>query len=387
MFFMKLRPVLQLQNIDFRCISPVSFEALGENSLKEIEGIDYPVLPRDIYEAVDALSIWLIENEFVAVGILPGCDPISSRLPFILDKKVRCFARIPIMTRGAYVPAQMMAPHLNALVTVSHRIEDDMRQYGIPSEKMDVIYNGVEKVAYESLEAERVSDPVFRMIYAGRIENMQKNVFLLPKIVKRVIRHVPDAMMTIVGSGPDRSTLHARFERLGLAENVRILGGVNQNKLHEQYIRSHCLVFPTRYEGCPNVLLEAMAAGCVPVVSLIRDLTERIVRSGKDGFLVPMGNANAFSMAIIKLAEDRNLWHQMSDAAHLRIENDFSLKQMAENYAVFFKRMLNAEDMRPKPLRCDELLQMNATRFTWQSHVPAPIKNFARNWLERMKSL
>ena len=81
-------------------------------------------------------------------------------------------------------------------------------------------------------------------------------------------------------------------------------------------------IMPSRYEGFGLTILEAMAAGVVPVVSRIAGVTDTIVTHAQDGLLFPMGNAQAAASLIKELCEEPLCLLRLSAAARSRARND-----------------------------------------------------------------
>ena len=112
----------------------------------------------------------------------------------------------------------------------------------------------------------------------------------------------PRVKLTLVGTGAKLSSYKRLAEHLG-ATNVQFLGRLNDQELQEQYDANDVVVLPsvTRAEGFGLVLLEGMAAGCVPVAS---DLPGVRDVAGPTGVLVPPGDPGALSAALVGLADD-----------------------------------------------------------------------------------
>lgn len=113
---------------------------------------------------------------------------------------------------------------------------------------------------------------------------------------------VPAYHLVIAGSGEAKAELEAQVQRLGLAGRVHLVGFVPD--VATLYSAADLFVLSSRYEGFPNALCEAMAAG-VPVISTdCESGPSDIVRPGVDGVLVPVGDIAAMADAIAAMAAD-----------------------------------------------------------------------------------
>jgi glycosyltransferase involved in cell wall biosynthesis len=106
-----------------------------------------------------------------------------------------------------------------------------------------------------------------------------------------------------------------------------------------QLYQSHAvLVMPSRNEGLPVALLEAMAAGVVPVVSDLASGIPEVVSNGATGFRCAVGDIGSFAAAIAQLAGDRNLLEKASAAARRRVADRFDIQSRAPEYQDLFAR-------------------------------------------------
>ncbi len=104
-----------------------------------------------------------------------------------------------------------------------------------------------------------------------------------------------DVRLTLVGDGPDRAALERQAHRLGLTERVAFAGRVADAA--EWMARARLLVLPSRYEGVPAVLIEALAAGLTVVATDCSPSIRALVPAGH-GIVVPPGEARAMAEAI-----------------------------------------------------------------------------------------
>jgi glycosyltransferase involved in cell wall biosynthesis len=125
---------------------------------------------------------------------------------------------------------------------------------------VQVIPNGVDADEFHpSPEAAR--EGPLRLLFVGRLDDDHKNLSLLLREMAGT-----GAKLDIVGDGPDQQALHALSVSLGLAQRVTWHGWREKAYVARLYRESSCLVNPSRYEGMPNVVLEAMASG-LPVIA------------------------------------------------------------------------------------------------------------------------
>ena len=106
-------------------------------------------------------------------------------------------------------------------------------------------------------------------------------------------------------------------------------------------------VLPTRVEGLPVALLEAMGAGVVPVVSNILSGVPEVVTAGVTGLLPEVGDIDGFADAIARLAADRGWLERFSDAGRQLVTSRFDIRDRVSDYQVLYARY--AELYRPLP--------------------------------------
>lgn len=385
-FFRRVRPALKEMGVEFRCVPPYPARHFAGSPFEYEEGVDYLDLPGDpcdlsvLGEASRRMIEHLVEEKFDAVLILPGCDILTTNLARYLPRSVRCAARVSLMSRATYVRTRAVAPHLNLIFAVSHRVQRDLAtRFGVPAELIRVVYNGAR--IRPCVQRER--GETVRLIYTGRLSDVDKGVMQLPTILRDVLNAGVRAVLTIVGSGPDEQRLRSAFERLGVASSVRFVPNQPLAEIERLLDESDIFLLPSRLEACPNALLQAMAAGCAPVAFRIRDSVDRIIEDGVQGLLVPPGDTKAFARAVTRLAQDAELREQVGAAARQRVEQHFSVEHTARLYAEGFQAMLEIPDNRPPPLPLEAYHVPRALEPTWRRRIPTPVKNALRKWMER----
>ena len=136
----------------------------------------------------------------------------------------------------------------------------------------------------------------------------------------------------IAGDGPEMQALQALARQLGIADRVRFLGWQSREQLVETYRQTNVFLFPSRHEGMPNAVLEAMASG-MPVIASCIAGNEELVIKDQTGFLVPSEDIDALQSALRKLLGDAVLRQGMGRAARQLAEASYSWESTARQYA------------------------------------------------------
>jgi glycosyltransferase involved in cell wall biosynthesis len=207
----------------------------------------------------------------------------------------------------------------DAVIAVSQPLKDIMIELGCSPEKITVIRNGVDPVKFSSQPRadarQKLGLPGDRPIVLsiGHL-NENKGFQILVEAVALLRRLRPDLMLVIVGDGTYRSNLERQVRRLGLQDRVALVGARASEELATWYSAADLFCLASEREGCPNVLLEAIACGC-PVIATRAGGTVEIVESPSLGLLVER-TPKAFESAIDQAL--RRSWARPAIAAHGR---------------------------------------------------------------------
>ncbi len=384
-FFKTLRPLLARQGMDFICVSEASRDWFSASRFARDEGVECAALDasRSLADQTRSLISFLQTHAFDAVMILPACSLVSSNLPRYLPHSIKCFVRVPMMTRGAYAPVRAIWRHVNGIVAVSDRIRTDLTRYGVPAETVSTIFHGVQVNNGQSWRMEKSSSGPLRLLYAGRLTDLDKGVFLLPKIMRDLRNSGGNSRLSVVGAGEDEGKLKRIVSSMGLADSIDFIGKRSVEEMPGIYRRADVFLLPSRFEGCGFSLLEAMAEGCAPVASDIQGSVRTILDNGHAGKLAPVGNARAFAKAVLELESDRSMLRKMQDAAFARVSSEYTLDRMEQAYAKVFSAAMTHPDSRDQPLDLADYAVPSDLRPTWRTLIPRPVKNWVRTCLER----
>ena len=315
----------------------------------------------------------------VVVNVLS--DRIQTNLVRYLPDTILRFMLVHNITPGTYAAARAIAPHVHATICVCRRARDDLiERHGFPAARTHVIPNAVSLDDFPTADrAVTAHGEALRLLFLGRIEDASKGVLWLPEILARAPASV---RLTIAGDGPDLSRLKAALP--AAAPRVDMLGAVDFQAVPALLASHDVLLMPSRYEGLPMALVEAMAAGCVPVASSLRGVTDMVVDDGHDGLLFPVGDRKKAGELISALDGDRLHLRQMSVAARRKVARNFTLARMAMRYA----EVLRKTAARPPPiapaLPIETWSLPQGLRPGLRTYLPGPVKNWLRLMRERL---
>ncbi|MFI5228704.1 MAG: glycosyltransferase family 4 protein [Gemmatimonadales bacterium] len=192
---------------------------------------------------------------------------------------------------------------------ISESTADDLALRGVPRASVEVIYPGVDTVAYTPNAPEREPAPLFS--YLGRLKKYKGVQWVIQAFAAMAL---PAARLEIAGAGDYRPQLESLARSLDLGGRVRFLGRVSEAEKLSLLRRSWALVFASPKEGWGITNLEA-AACATPVVASNSPGIRESVRDGHTGFLVPHGDVGALAAAMHRVAASRELVERLGREA------------------------------------------------------------------------
>jgi GalNAc-alpha-(1->4)-GalNAc-alpha-(1->3)-diNAcBac-PP-undecaprenol alpha-1,4-N-acetyl-D-galactosaminyltransferase len=179
--------------------------------------------------------------------------------------------------------------------------------------------------------------PTPSLIAMGRLRP-QKGFDLLLAAFARIRAKYPDWHLTILGEGSMRSELETLRAQLGLVECVHLPGSVKNVNAHLR--QAALFVMPSRFEGFPMALCEAMACGLPVLAADCLSGPSEIVRPGIDGILVPPEDIDALAVGLDRLMGDP-VWRQQLAQAAPQVLERFGLEQVMEIWTDTVKQVVD----------------------------------------------
>lgn len=145
------------------------------------------------------------------------------------------------------------------------------------------------------------------------------------------------AILILVGDGPHRPVVESKVGEYGLGDRVRMPG--RRSDVSRFLKAADLFVFPSRTEGMPNALLEAMASGLAVVTTDVPGCRD-VVEDGKTGVLVPFGDVGALSAALCKLLTDNDTRQALGERAAREVRSHYSFDRCVSEYAALYECVL-----------------------------------------------
>ena len=173
---------------------------------------------------------------------------------------------------------------------------------GVDMNTVQLVYNGIDPDFWHP--SPKPEKEVRTMLCAGRLEPV-KGIDLLIESLSQIKERHPDLRLVIIGDGSERVALEQQAEEHGLQDRITFAGFMDRNGLRSEYQKADLFVMPSRSEGFPIALLEAMATGLPFVASDVGGVGE--IATEKTGLCVTPESVNALSDALNRILTQYDL--------------------------------------------------------------------------------
>ncbi len=244
-----------------------------------------------------------------------------------------------------YLSVERLANRVTDLVVANSEAvrQDVLRQEGLPPAKVIVILNGVDPSRFADpaagLPLRQALDLHNRRPVVGVVANFRayKGHEYFLEAWRQVYAEFPEGLALLLGEGSLRPTYEARARAMGLGESVRFLGV--REDIPAVLTVLDLFVHPSREEGFPNAVLEAMAAG-KPIVATNVGGTPEAVVHGESGLLVPPEDPPALAEAMIRLLRRPAEAARLGEAARRRVVELFQVSSMIRQYEEVYEHVV-----------------------------------------------
>ena len=242
------------------------------------------------------LAAWAYPDAAAAARLADefGCPLVTK----ILGSDINELPNLP----GLRAPVRAALRRSQRVVTVSNALRDRVIDLGIPGDRVHVQHNGVngEQFTVRSKEGarERLGLPQGRELLCavGRLGHEKGIDVLIAAVAKLRDSAHRDAELLLVGFGEMEGELRASAARLGVTGQVRFCGMQGHDTIPDWIAACDVLCLPSRREGCPNVVLEALASGRPVVASRVGGVPELLTPA--TGLMVPADDPAALAAGL-----------------------------------------------------------------------------------------
>ena len=303
-----------------RCIGQYPFFLSDEETISDYLLTYEKVLPSTI------IPNW-------SVGTYATCAAIARKNP----EAIRVIGFAHSDENAFYDLLTYYEPMISCFVAVSKEIEVKLQQR-IPHRKKDIsLHPYAVNVEVDFSRSYSSEDKPLRLVYAGRLEEQQKRVSDLIKLAQILDKKKVNFELQIVGDGPSLEGLTKQVQSFqsSLQNRIHFAGKLPYHRIPGIFKASDICVMVSAFEGTSIAMLEAMASGCVPVVTQVSG-TSAVIQTGENGYLAELGNLEQMAQIIQQLDADRDQLKRLGDNAHRLIAQNYSYQE----YIDWFLKMV-----------------------------------------------
>ena len=254
-----------------------------------------------------------------------------------INKDLVSLLRLPLKDVLLCKIVAKVAKHTAHHVVLDRDMVKTLLEFGVQSKQIHLIPNYVSDEFFSVTP----SYEGFNIMFVGRF-TYQKGVDLLIKAFAKLKGKVPAARLILVGEGPEKSSLQNLTMENGIAGNVIFSGFVPHSKICDFLRETSVFVLPSRFEGLPNALLQAMAASLPCIATSVGGVPE-VVKDGVNGILVPPEREDLLADALETVLLDKNLARKLGENAH-RSMFQLRLDRIVDSYCSLIAEILNSQN-------------------------------------------
>jgi glycosyltransferase involved in cell wall biosynthesis len=229
------------------------------------------------------------------------------------------------------------------VTVISSPLVSRAERLGVPRERISIIPMPIDRAVATAIEVPlSAAAPRDRLLFVGRLIERKGAAFAIRALAELAERGRP-ASLVIVGEGPERESLVALAEALGVGDRVEFTGALSPAEVRSHYAEGGIFVMPAvtdwkgEQEGFGMVIVEAMAYG-LPVVASRSGGIPDIIRDGENGLLVPERDVAALADAIQRVIDDGALAARVASAARDDVRHRFAPARIATAFDTVYRR-------------------------------------------------
>jgi glycosyltransferase involved in cell wall biosynthesis len=219
----------------------------------------------------------------------------------------------------------------------------------------------------------------FRIVYSGRLAEEQKRILKVVSTMIGICKKFPEVECSILGEGESRDRITQMIIDEGFELRIALKGRLTKDEVARELKNSQALLLLSDYEGLPLAVLEAMAAGVVPIARKIESGIPEIVRTGKTGYLVG-DDPDEVNHAVGEMIGNPDRWQYLSRAARELIRDSYSGETSHLQWEKVIEEIARKPDLAPLDLKAKEMTfqPINKLLLQYDYRTPPMIKRVYR---------
>lgn len=308
---------------------------------KKVHYLNEIFSPKD-YVKKNKISLLHAHHGQLGILLLPFKEQTQLPLATSIRGRDATLANQPV---GYLENMKMLFEQGEHFYPVCNYLAESIHAWGCPSEKIKVLYGGVDLSQYQ-YRAPSINGS-FNILSVGRLVE-KKGHHILMKSFKKIKGKFPKATLTIIGSGELQKHLTSLASQLNLGNSFRLLNHLPKDEVRKHMMNADLFCAASLkaangdLEGIPNTLKEAMALG-VPVVSTNHAGIPELITHSKEGILVRENNVAELAEALDYFFTKRTLWQKYSLAARKKVEQSFDAKKQLQLQAKYYDALIGGK--------------------------------------------
>ncbi len=223
------------------------------------------------------------------------------------------------------------------IVVLSTHMRASLERYGLGDNEIRLIPNGVDLTAFSPCPEQEAD--ALTVVCAAQFR-YQKGLDVLLSAWNFLIEQIPEARLILVGDGPLRRPLQRLAADLGISASVEFAGQCTD--VAQQYRRGRIAVLPSRWEGMPNALLEAMACGRACIATRVSGSAD-ILYQEEQGLLVEPEDSHGLAAALWLLLSEPGMVQRYGQAARQHIEQHYAFPYLMEKHIEMYRELCHRQ--------------------------------------------
>jgi glycosyltransferase involved in cell wall biosynthesis len=305
-----------------------------------------PVAMLGIYSARTPFSIIGRLNDVPVRVIREGTTPSVAKY-YTKDASIAKRLQRSLVLQRKKLTYNLFPTHIT---TVSEAARHELVHfYGLPPEKVVLLHNAMQdpvdskkriaRARWQRREQLERGEPV--LVSAARFVPLKGHDVLL-QALRPVADRYPGVMLVLMGDGEVREECEQMAEEFGVEEHCVFLGTVPHAEVLERMMHANVSVLPSYDETSGRVNMEALSVGTPVVTTDVGGISD-YVRDGKDGFLVPPGDATLLARNVLDILDDASLQRRMSENAREHFLRKFELQGMLDRHIGWLESLIGKQ--------------------------------------------